>query len=119
MCIINVSVCMNGTRLLKLIGLFDHIVHSVFCRHHVVATGSKGAVLEQEGEHFLGMFSQESAAARACDVAALKLHGASAQTNFPARLDSCSLARLPSSLRFRLSGTDAILILEMRNWLIF
>ncbi|DBA92241.1 TPA: hypothetical protein ACH3X1_015948 [Trebouxia sp. C0004] len=31
------------------------------------------------------MFSQESAAARACDVAALKLHGASAQTNFPAR----------------------------------
>ncbi|DBA68508.1 TPA: hypothetical protein ACH3X2_013794 [Trebouxia sp. C0005] len=38
-----------------------------------------------EGEHFLGMFSQESAAARACDVATLKLHGASAQTNFPAR----------------------------------
>jgi hypothetical protein len=53
----------------------------------------------QEGEHFLGMFSQESAAARACDVAALKLHGASAQTNFPARLEPCSLAELCSSLQ--------------------
>ncbi|KAL0048973.1 hypothetical protein WJX82_003569 [Trebouxia sp. C0006] len=40
---------------------------------------------KDEGEHFLGMFSQESVAARACDVAALKLHGASAQTNFPVR----------------------------------
>jgi len=72
-------------RLLKLVGLFDHVNHSVFCRLQVVATDSKGAVFEQEGEHFLGMFSQESVAARACDVAALKLHGASAQTNFPAR----------------------------------
>lgn len=42
----------------------------------------------QEGEHFLGKFSQESAAARACDVAALKLHGASATTNFPVRSES-------------------------------
>ena len=89
---------MNDTRLLKLNGLFDHVAHGVFYRHQVVATNPKGAVFEQKGEHFLGMFSQESAAARACDVAALKLHGASAQTNFPARLDPCSLARLPSSL---------------------
>lgn len=72
-------------RLLKLVRLFDHVTHGVFCWHQSVATGSKGAVFEQEGEHFLGMFSQESAAARACDVAALKLHGTSAQTNFPAR----------------------------------
>jgi len=78
-------------RLLKLIGLLDHVTHSVFCRHQVVAAGSKGAVFQQEGEHFLGMFSQESVAARACDVAALKLHGASAQTNFPVRSDPCSL----------------------------
>ena len=79
-------------RLLKLIGLLDQVIHSVFCRYlRVVAAGSKGAVFQQEGEHLLGMFSQESVAARACDVAALKLHGASAQTNFPVRSDPCSL----------------------------
>ena len=48
----------------------------------------------QEGEHFLGMFSQESAAARACDVAAVKLHGASATTNFPAKYNPAALLRL-------------------------
>lgn len=106
-------------RLLKLIGLFEHVTHGVFCQHHAVATGSKRAVFEQEGEHFLGMFSQESAAARAFDVAALKLHGASAQTNFPARSDPCSLARLPSSLRFCLLRREAILILKMHNWSIY
>lgn len=102
-------------RLLKLIQLFDHVAHVVSRRHRVVATVSKGAMFEQE--HFLGMFSQESVAARACDVAALKLHGASAQTNFPARLDPCSLARLPSSLQLCL--LRAILVLGMHNWLIF
>lgn len=39
----------------------------------------------QEGEHFLGRFSQQTTAARACDVASLKVHGASAATHFPAR----------------------------------
>ena len=51
----------------------------------------------QEGEHFLGMFNQESAAARACDVAALKLHGSSATTNFPARY-CCAVKVMPSDL---------------------
>ena len=42
-------------------------------------------VVTQEGEHYLGRFSQQNTAARACDVANLKVHGASAATNFPAR----------------------------------
>lgn len=65
------------------------IGHTLSCSLHglwsIIASSSSCGV--QEGEHFLGMFSQESAAARACDVAALKLHGASATTNFPARSD--------------------------------
>ena len=69
----------------------------------------------QEGEHFLGMFNQESAAARACDVAALKLHGSSATTNFPARY-CCAVEVMPSDLTAaRLQLEHALLCCIMPN----
>ena len=48
----------------------------------------------QEDQHDLGMFNQETMAARAFDVATLHINGPSADTNFPTRYTAYLIATL-------------------------
>ena len=77
----------HGQVTVLFVAMQDQICAALLARLKILS------VCRQEGEHFLGRFSQQTTAVRACDVASLKMHGAAAATHFPAR-SACPLHHL-------------------------